>query len=182
MIYIKDTKKLKKYLFLYRSFIFKFSKFKILDDDYKDFETALNKKKRKERLSFLYYSCCDYVDKYYEGKNLCEFVNNKCLSQQNSKKDLFNGCCRKCRFRTGGVCPTKNLACKMFYCSYVKEKHHILGYDDLPLFKIFTPFQRFVLKSDYFISSEEAINDLYYGPIICPVLIIYRKIKRCITK
>ena len=78
-------------------------------------------------LRFIYDEACDEVDKFCEGKNFCCFKNGVCRNK------VKNGCCRKCFHLTDKGCPTRNLACKLFFCSKVTDKHKVLLFDDLKI-------------------------------------------------
>ncbi len=177
-IVINNEKKLKafyKKLFLYRSFLFKLVKFKLESNDeslYPIIE-ALNIKGRKQRITYIYNEACQKIDSYYKDKNLCDFKNGKCIAHRKNKIDKENGCCRLCEHRTCGLCPSRNIACKLFYCSTVKDKNKVIEFCDIEILRVLTPLQRFILKSDYFSLEKDVINDLYFG-IFAPFRIMYR--------
>ena len=178
----KQLKKFYRYLFIYRSFLFRFIKFKLEEDKYEVSEIikALNVKGRKKRITYIYDKACEEIDEFFEGKNVCDFKDGKCLSQQKNNSDKFNGCCRLCEHRTGGLCPSRNLACKLFYCSYVTDKYEILNYEDIKVLKCLTPLQRFVVESDYFSLEKDVINDLYFGVFLATFRVCYRHGKHVI--
>lgn len=177
----KQIKNIERFLFFYRSFLFKFIYFEIDSNmdksnigDFSEIINALNIKKRKARISYIYERACFFADCFFENRNLCEFIDGKCLSYRIGNRDEINGCCRMCQYKTGGVCPTKNLACKLFYCTSVKKKNDTLSFDDIRILKVLTAGQRFILKSDYFSLKKDVILDVYYGPFIAPFRITYR--------
>ena len=178
----KDIIKFKKRIPLYRTFIFRFTKFKLNKDnkELNEIITALKIKKRKNRITYIYQTLCQKLDNYYQNKNMCEFIDGKCLAQRLSKSDKINGCCRISKYQTNGLCPTKNLACKLFYCDAVYKKHKVITYKDLDLFKCFSPLQRFMVKSDFFTSEKDVINDLYLGIFIATIRVSFRFIKTLI--
>ena len=55
---------------------------------------ALNIKKRKERLKFVYDKACELLDGDFYGKNICEFKNNICLHDRIHNGNC-DGCCRR---------------------------------------------------------------------------------------
>ena len=164
---VNDKEKLIKKLWLYRSFLYRFTMFKTesKDKDVRLIVDALNIKRRYKRIYFIIDKACDQIDEYYKGKNLCKFKNNKCICHRKNNKDYINGCCRKCRYQSNKGCTTKNFACKMFNCSHVRKKHKVLERKDLPLLKALTPLQRLDLECDYFSSIEEVALDLFLGPL-----------------
>ena len=80
----KDLNKFYKRLFIYRSFLYKKVTFTVEKDKYNitDIINALNIKKRKQRLEFIYDTCCKEIDDFYDHKDICHFKNNKCLVQE----------------------------------------------------------------------------------------------------
>ena len=183
---INNKKKLIKYMFLYRSFIFKFTKF---ETDSKDPELLkiielLNIKNKYQRIYNTIDSICDYIDIYFEGNsnNYCKFKNNICICYRKKNIKYENGCCRRCLYQTNKGCPTKNFACKMFNCSYVKDSmKKVLTYDDIILLKVLSIRQQSLLKYDYYSTIEEVSRDLWYPSIISLIRIDYRTIKRRIS-
>ena len=166
---VNDKEKLIKYIFLYRSFLFRFVTF---SSDLKDEEVqliieSLNIKSRYKRIYFIIDKLCDQIDEYYKDKNTCCFKNSKCICHRKKKLNYKNGCCRKCKYQSSRGCTTKNFACKMFMCSYAKENVNVLNYEDLYLLKVLTPLQRIILKSDYFSTIEEVARDLCFSILYC---------------
>lgn len=171
----EDIRKFYRRLFWYKSFLFKRVVFETSSND-KDIKLTikgLNIKKRKERITYVYDTCCDIIDKDTKGKNICGFKDGKCYAQCNSK--YCYGCCRMCTYVTDKGCSTKNLACKLFNCEEVRKRYKVITYKDLKLLKLLNLRQRFVVKSDYFSSREEVLKDLYsYSIIYATVRIVYR--------
>ena len=178
---INDKKKLLKYISLYRSFIFKFVKF---ETDSKDIEVIklielLNIKNKYKRIYKTINDTCDYIDSYYKNKNICSFKNNCCICHRKQHLEYKNGCCRKCFHQSSKGCTTKNIACKMFYCSHIKESNiKVLTYKDLVLLNVLNPIQLLILKSDYFRTIEEVSKDLCLGYCIATIRMEYAAIKR----
>ena len=181
---VNDKEKLIKNLWLYRSFLYRFTMFETesKDKDVRLIVDALNIKRRYKRIYFIIDKACDQIDEYYKGKNLCKFKNNKCICHRKNNKDYINGCCRKCRYQSNKGCTTKNFACKMFNCSYVRERYKTLTYEDLPIIKVLTPLQRLSLKSDYFASIDEVALDLCWGPLYSIYTGILKLIKLILVK
>ena len=155
----------------YRSFLYRFTEF---SSDCKDIEKiieALNIKRRCKRIRFIYDEACDEVDKFCEGKNFCCFKNGVCRNK------LKNGCCRKCFHVTDKGCPSRNLACKLFFCSKITDKHKILLFDDLKILYAL-PFRcRIIVRHDFFTLREEILMDMYIGWItILFIRYFYRSI------
>ena len=143
---------------------------------------ALNIKNRYKRIYFIIDNLCREIDKYYNNCDLCEFKNNVCLCHREKGLKYVNVCCRKCPFQSNKGCTTKNFACKMFNCSYVRKKHKVLSYNDLILLKVLTPLQRMDLKCDYFSSIEEVALDLFWGPLYSIPRTIIRSTKIMLGK
>ena len=181
---INNKKHLYKYLFFYRSFFCIFIKFEttLKDKESKLIIDALNIKNRYNRIYFIIDNLCDNIDEYYKGINICKFKNSKCICHRKQKLNYKNGCCRLCKYQTSSGCSTKNFACKMFNCSYVKNNYEVIKYKDLKLYKVLTPIQRYVLKNDYFSNIEQVTKDLYYGPLYSIIRIPYTFIKLILNK
>lgn len=169
-----DLRKFQRRLFFYRSF---FCYFVVFHDDHSCLPitkiiTALNLKNKKKRITYIYDTLCEDIDHYYCKKNLCDFKNNQCLIQRRNRR-FDNGCCRRCQYVSSSGCTTSNFACKMFYCHSAIEKTTPLTYDDLPLLRCLSIRQRFLLKSDYFSSREDVINDLWWESLFINLFRIY---------
>ena len=184
---IKDQKALDKFyrkLFFYKSFIFKKIYFKV-ETDYKEIKpiiTALNIKKRKERITYIYDEACTQIDNHYNNKNICGFKNNKCYVQQKLNNGVINGCCRMCKYQSEKRCKTTNLTCKLFTCSEVEKRCQIITFDDLKILNLLSLRNKMILKSDYFSKREDIINDLYIGSfLIWTVRIVIRLINNFYT-
>lgn len=137
--------------------------------------------RKKEQITYIYDEACKILDDYYTGKNICGFKCNQCYSQYNTDKTC--GCCRKCYYKSNKGCTTKNLTCKLFFCSEVTKREKVLTFDDLDILKNLSFRQQIILKHDYFSSREEVIKDLEIGSLTIFVLrFIYRYVKRSITK
>lgn len=175
----KDLKKFMRLLFVYRSFLYRFVHFEISSKKYdvSSIVNALNIKNRKKRIIYIFDAACKTIDNYFADKDYCRFKDGKCLSHRENKVEKVNGCCRMCQYRTGKACPTRNIACKLFYCSSVRKNNDILLFEDVEILKVLSYFQRLILKSDYFSLERDVILDLYYGPLIAPFRIVYRFIR-----
>ena len=152
-------------LFFYKSFIFKKTKFTVETnyEEVKPIINALNIKKRKPRITYIYDEACKQIDNHYKNKNICGFKNNKCYVQQKLQNGTINGCCRMCLYQSTKGCTTKNLTCKLFTCSEVEKRCKVIKFDDLKILNLLSFRNRMILKSDYFSKREDVIKDLYYG-------------------
>ena len=172
---IKDKEKFIKKLFLYKHLkIFKYET-KIKDKELTIIINALNIRSRYKRLNYIVNEGCNYIDEYYKKCNLCKFENNKCICHRKLNKNYINGCCRKCRYQSNKGCITKNVACKLFNCTYVDYNGlKKIEFKDIKLFKLLNPYQRYILKNDYFSSVNEVTTDLYVGPLFLIIRLISR--------
>ena len=155
-------------LFFYKSFIFKKTTFTVETkfQEVKPIINALNIKKRKQRITYIYDEACKQIDNHYQNKNICGFKNNKCYVQQKLNNGTINGCCRMCMYQSEKGCQTKNLTCKLFTCSEVEKRCQVIKFDDLKILNLLSFRNRMILKSDYFSKREDVINDLYYGSFL----------------
>ena len=155
-------------LFFYKSFIFKKTTFTVETkyEQLKPIIKALNIKKRKDRITYIYDEACRQIDNHYKNKNICGFKNNKCYVQQKLQNGTINGCCRMCLYQSTKGCTTKNLTCKLFTCSEIEKRCKVIKFDDLKKLNLLSFRNRMILKSDYFSKREDVIKDLYYGSIL----------------
>ena len=165
---INDKQALDKFyrkLFFYKSFIFKKTTFTVETkyEQLKPIIKALNIKKRKDRITYIYDEACRQIDNHYKNKNICGFKNNKCYVQQKLNNGTINGCCRMCKYQSEKGCQTINLTCKLFTCSEVEKRCKIITFNDLKILKLLSYRNQMILKSDYFSKREDVIKDLYYG-------------------
>lgn len=160
----KDLYKFYKKIPLYRSMLYKKVYFKEESKyDIKDIIDALNIKKRKQRLTFIYDKTCEKIDNHYNNKDICGFKEGKCYVQQKLNNGNINGCCRWCLYQSPKGCTTKNISCKLFTCTEVEKRCKIIKFDDLDILKILTKRQKLITKTNYFTKRETFINDLYIG-------------------
>ncbi len=176
-----DYNKFLKKLFLYKSFFYYNTRFvvdtKINNEMLTYIIEALNIKKRKERITYIYDTACKIIDDA-TPKNMCGFKNGKCYLQRSSKSNKCNGCCRKCLYQSKEGCPTKNLACKLFNCSEVKSRYNMIRVEDLKLLRLLSLKNQMIIKSDYFSKREDVLKDLYaYTLTYSTIRVVCRLIK-----
>ena len=75
-----------KLLFLYRLSIFKLFTFKTNNEELKTIVKALNIKKRKNRIKYVYEEAIKVINNYYY-MDLCKFKDNKCIVQRKNKSN-----------------------------------------------------------------------------------------------
>ena len=174
----KDLDKFYDHIKYYRSFFYRHIYFESDNKDISDIIDALNIKKRRDRITYIYDVSCNYLDNYYKGKKLCSFnKDGYCLT------NTLNGCCRRCINRTSKGCSTKNLTCKLFYCSKVCEKYKVLKYDDIELLKCLPYRCKIIINHNYFTNRIDYLNDLYIGSIIIFLIrYLYRSVIHKIKK
>ena len=171
VITVKNKAALDKFyhkLFFYKRFWFKKTKF-ILNSNYEELIpiiNALNIKKRKQRITYIYDEACQQIDNHYQNKNICGFKNSKCYVQQKLNNGKVNGCCRICKYQSPKGCTTKNLTCKLFTCSEVEKRCQVITFNDLKILSLLSTRNRMILKSDYFSTRKQVISDLYYGSFL----------------
>ena len=173
----QDYNNFLKKLKFYKTFLYRRTFFTVENNKKKpyveDVAYALNIKKRRERIKYIYDQSCKIIDDQVGNKNICGFKKGQCYKQRGTH--LCNGCCRKCRYQTCHGCSTKNLACKMFNCSEVRKRFNVITFDDLKLLKLLSFKNRIVVKSDFFSQREDVLKDLYaYTLTYSGIRIIYR--------
>ena len=184
---VKDYNKLLKRIKLYKTIFYRRTFFvvenRINDENIDYIISALDIKNRKKRIEYIYDKSCEIIDNKNKNKNICGFKNNMCYVQRKLKNGKYNGCCRKCLYQTKSGCSTKNLTCKLFNCSEVKNRYEVVEYDDLKLLKLLSLKNRIIVKSDYFSKREDVLKDLYsYSFIYSTFRIVYRLIRGIVFK
>ena len=166
--YIKNKEKFYKKLFLYKSILYRNTRFiyDYPDNDLVPIVNALNIKNRYNRLTYIYDYCCGTLDEYYADKNYCDFCNNKCVRQQDPNCKFINGCCRLCIYQDSKGCKTSNLTCKLYYCSAIEDNYKTLKYEDFKILKLLSFRQRLISKDNFFTNRESFIKDLYFGSLV----------------
>ena len=174
--YIKFLNK----IWFYKSVLYKNVKFRVEGKNYEYLDiivNALNIKKRKKRIEYIYDQACELMDKKMD-LNICAFKNDQCLIQRRNKNNHYNGCCLSCKHQNKGTCDTKNLACKLFYCPTIKKKYNVLKMKEIDFLRLFSLRQRLILKLDFCSSREEVLKDLYsYSFILSFIAITFRNNK-----
>lgn len=163
---VVDKEKFYKRLWIYKYLIFLNFSTDIDDDNLKVVINALNIKGRKKRFNYIIDEACLYIDNYYSKCNLCHFKNNKCTSHRKRKLDFINGCCHVCKYQSTNGCTVKNVACKLFNCSYVDYNGLTpLKSNDIMLLKLLNFYERYVLTHDFYEEKKKVIFDMYMGTI-----------------
>ena len=129
---------------------------------------ASNIKNIEERYNYIYDTVCDYLDKEFNKKNICQFRNNKCISVINNShcKESMYGCCygRKrglCHNFKNGKCSIKSISCKLFTCRYLKRNKIRYNTNNIPLLKYFFNIkQKSIIENSIFIDKDIIINKL----------------------
>ena len=152
----------------YRSVLHRFTSFRVRsavhEGEAESIARALNLKKRRERVSYVYDRACDFGDRYNEENGIvCAFTDGMCEDPKHRR--FPNGCCFICHMQTSSGCPTRNLSCKLFYCDHMAEKYgdKILTVKDIPVLRLFTPSQRLIAKENVFVPRETCIRLLSFG-------------------
>ncbi len=175
----KDYQKFIKRLFFYK--YYKFTKFelkgKYQNEELKNIIKALNIKKRRPRLEYIYDEIVKEIDKYY-SKDLGDFKNDQCFYQRRRTDNAKYWCCYNCHLvKPGTGCPTTNISCKLVYCKPIQKKVKMLKLKEIPISKMLSVFQRFILIFSCYSTKEQIINDLYYGIILWYLRCIKKGIK-----
>ena len=176
-IELKNTK----LLFLYRSFWFKNVSFDTKDKNLKTIVKALNIKKKKDRIEYVYDEAIKFINKYYSD-DLCKFENNQCIVQRNAGVDRINGCCRTCKLLGDMGCISVNLACKLIYCKTALGNLKELKISNIPILKCLSLSQRIILKGAFFNTKEEILEELNYGMLYSGFRYIKCELARDIEK
>ncbi len=178
----RDYNKFLKKVNLYKSILY-YNTFFVLKNNIHDVMidyviSALNIKKRKKRIKFIYDESCKMINEKVQGFNICGFKDGKCYVQQKLKNNKCNGCCRMCIYQTNSGCSTINLTCKLFNCSEVTSRYDVMTSNDLKILKVLSFKNQLIIKSDYFSKREDVLKDLYsYSLIYSAIRMFYRIIR-----
>ncbi len=146
--------------------------------DQNDFILTINAifyKTRYERYSYIYDTVCDYLDKFFYGKNLCDFKDNQCGEKRGTSSVI--GCCRhykhkflgpfcftwvKCEHLTDEYkCGAKCISCKLYTCDYLRKKGIVFKIKDILLLDVFfRPLQKYYIKYMVYTPKEKIIKRL----------------------
>ena len=142
------------------------SKMKIVD-------SILEIEDKEKRVNYIYDLLCDYLDKEFKDKNICDFNCGICKKRQEmirqgvKKSTYVNGCCysylknSNCKYLDNGTCTTRNLGCKLFTCDYLIRKGYKYKLKDIYLSKYFFNFrQKLYIENSTRISKEEVIKGI----------------------
>lgn len=143
----------------------------------KDFILAINAilcNTRYERYNYIYDTVCNYLDRCFYGKNLCDFQNNKCGEKRETSS--LTGCCHHVRIKCLGpftklvpceylrkdyTCGAKCISCKLFTCDYLEKKGIKFRIKDILLLDVFfNPLQKYFIKYMVFTPKDKIIKRL----------------------
>lgn len=173
--FLKITAGRKRYFFEYRDMLYN-KEIDTTDKEVKQVSLlveALNIKKRKKRLSFIYDKACDLLDDDFYGKNICGFECGKCINDR-KYNNMGGGCCCDskyhkfmCPYLTDKGCSVKCLACKFHICNTLKEKGYKYYLNDIYILKyLLTWKQKLIIYNDFFMSKEEVLKKVYRNSVI----------------
>lgn len=133
---------------------------------------CLNIKKRKPRLRMVYDMACELLDSDFYGKNICEFRDNKCIHDRLHATSC-DGCCRsndgsrRCKYIANHRCTTKCLACKFHICYCIRNKGYKYKVNDIYVLKyLYNWKQKLIIYTDFFMTEDEVLKDVYRNSII----------------
>lgn len=133
---------------------------------------------RYERYNYIYDTACDYLDRFFYGKNLCDFKDNKCGEKRLVNSDSYVGCCHHYKIKLLGpllpnnltlcehlqedhTCGAKCIGCKLFTCDYLEKKGVKFRIKDILLLDtFFNPLQKYFIKTMVFTPKETIIKRL----------------------
>ena len=133
----------------------------------------------KQIYNNVYDIACDYLDNQFQGKNLCDFCDNKCGYKKET--DIEVGCCMHfakhkqfggmfgeklvaCEnLGADGKCTIKCMGCKLFTCSYLEKKG--IRFKTTEIFaidSIFNWVQKIFLKAIVYTPKEKMIDIMLF--------------------
>ena len=164
-----DVKNFDKKIWLYRSIFYRNIHFVVetipIYNEYINIVNALNIKNRFKRIKYIYDTACEQIDNHNKENNInCEFKCGKCLAHYDTR--FYNGCCRVCRFQSKHGCTTKNLTCKLFFCSPIRNKYKTLTFSDVKLLKCLSKKNQIIVNGNFFASRNSFLFVLYTGSFV----------------
>ena len=178
-------KKLKYYKLFYKNYLLKLNIGNNIIISNKEMlqmcEKAFNIKNRNDRLEYVYDAICDYHDKIYIDTNICEFdKNGLCICQREYHHPAkTNGCCGTCTYMGKNGCTIKSIACKSFFCRYIRKKKNIPSHRKNALYKYFlTRPQKIIADVNYWNTKEENLKIMKKNSFIYIFFMKDKKMKR----
>ena len=165
----KNLKSDKKYYFIYKNAkiknSYKLNNYEEISDKIHCIH-ALNIKDLKKRYNYIYDVVCDYLDSEFNQNNICDFINDRCISVRNNGHcpESLHGCCygrnrKLCKHNINNKCGIKSISCKLFTCKYLRKKGIKFNINSIPLLKIFFNYkQKEILEYSLFTDKEEVIQ------------------------
>jgi hypothetical protein len=130
---------------------------------------------------------CSYLDSEFIEFNLCDFIDNKCVSRRDlecngCKNPVVYGCCytkgRVCPNLINSRCTIKSLPCKFFTCRYLERKGIKYRPWDYLLIRLFlNRRQMIVLEQSLYTEKEIIMNKLLKRNYIDYLYMGIRKVK-----
>lgn len=140
---------------------------------------AINMPTKREKYEFIYDTVCDFLDNNFYCKNICDFRNDRCIaSRAGEASHETMGCCysfdyaglfdlrivknvKVCHYLQNRKCSTKNIACKLFTCRYLKKMNISFDVHKILLLEcFFSKKQHEIIKSNFFRTREEILDKL----------------------
>jgi len=131
-----------------------------------------------KRYEIVYDYICDELDKKFANNSICQFENDRCIANRKyNNRDKIMGCCysfkfngwqisdvKLCEHQRDGGCDVKCLGCKLFTCKYLKEHGIKFSLENMPIaLAFFSKKQREILRTTFFTSKENVLNDVIKG-------------------
>lgn len=137
-------------------------------EELKEIERLFNIKDKNKKIHEVYLSICNYIDKFYIDKNICGFKDGTCMCQRMGiEKTKKNGCCGSCKYLGNKGCTIKSLACKIFYCRYIRNNYKIFKPNDIKVYKYFFSWkQKIIANVNFFKTEDENCNLLVKNSLL----------------
>ncbi|MBQ7104316.1 MAG: hypothetical protein IJN90_00480 [Bacilli bacterium] len=120
----------------------------------------------EDRINYIYDYMCNYLDNEFNEFNLCDFVDNKCVSRRDlecsgCKNPVVYGCCytkgRVCPNLINSRCTIKSLPCKFFTCRYLEKKGIKYRPWDYLLIRLFLNRRQMIVLDQSLYTEKEII-------------------------
>lgn len=123
---------------------------------------------QEERINYIYDYMCDYLDLEFNHFNLCDFIDNKCVSRRDleckgCKNPLTYGCCytkgRVCPNLINNRCTIKSISCKLFTCRYLEKKGIKYRSWDYLIFRLFFSYRQLFIINDSIYTPKDIMME-----------------------
>lgn len=138
----------------------------------------LYQKDLKSRYEYIYDFICNYLDAEFQKHDYCKFKYGTCIVNREHRLSFATmGCCysfdkpkylmgfitnlKQCKYLGSNGCTTKCIACKFYFCKYLRDQGIQFLTSEVPLLTcFFTKKQIEIIEMTFFTDKDVIINKL----------------------